>query len=384
MERTPTPPPDPADQILELLNEAERSGDEQALAEVAWVLGGELASRRNGPVAAVRRHLAAVSATAPPLLRGFALAVERMASGHLAAEPAANELAPIVRAVHLRAGWRKVLEGLATGPLRPSEIAGTSGLSRGRVSHVLAALDRAGLIERTRSEGDGRERWAGLTPMGGVVLDELAHGRGDVAIDLDAAVVATTYMLAKLVARGRSSRAALEDALAEHLERPAVARIADTALRAARNAGLVVDGDQGVTLAELHLRDVLGDALEHALDPQVAAVPVIELARAQAPRDGVVVVRSERHRQRWDIVIARRRLDDLRLLASADWLTGEAERIVERGRPFVLVYDSPPLARAERITESPTRALLGRAEQVYCYRVPGTTLPDGVKALEVA
>jgi hypothetical protein len=193
-----------------------------------------------------------------------------------------------------------------------------------------------------------------------------------------------TYMLAKLVARGRSSRAALEDAMAEHLERPAVARVVDTALRAARNAGLVVDGDHGVTLAELHLRDVLGDALERAIDPLAPAVPVIELARAQAPRDGVVVVRSERHRQRWDIVIARRRLDDLRLLASADWLTGEAERIIERDRPFVLVYDSPPLVRAERLNESPGRALLGRAADVYCYRVPGTTLPEGVKALEVA
>ncbi len=384
MERTPTPPPDPADQILELLTEAERSGDEQALAEVAWVLGGELASRRHAPVGAVRRHLAAVIATAPPLLRGFALAVERMASGHLAAEPAANELAPIVRAVHLRTGWRKVLEALSTGPMRPSEIALASALSRGRISHVLQQLDRAGLIERTRSDGDGRERWAGLTPLGGVVLDELAHGRGDVAIDIDAAVAATTYMLAKLVSRGRSSRAALEDAMAEHLERPAVGRVVDTALRAARNAGLVVDGDHGVTLAELHLRDVLGDALERAIDPHAPAVPVIELARAQAPRDGVVVVRSERHRQRWDIVIARRRLADLRLLASADWLTGEAERIIERDRPFVLVYDSPPLVRAERLHESPGRALLGRAADVYCYRVPGTTLPEGVKALEVA
>ncbi|MBZ0234218.1 MAG: hypothetical protein K8M05_17950, partial [Deltaproteobacteria bacterium] len=159
----------------------------------------------------------------------------------------------------------------------------------------------------------------------------------------------------------------------------------DAALRAARNAGLaVVSEDQAVTLAELHLRDVLGDALEHALDPEGPAVPVIDLAREHVPRGGIAVVRSESHRQRWDIAIARRRLDDLRLLASADWLTGEAERIVERGRPFVLVYDSPPLVRAERTSDSPTRALLGRAEQVYCYSVPGTVLPEGVKALEVA
>ncbi len=371
----------PTEQLIELLD----SGSEEDLAEAAWMLGGELASRRHDTVAAVRRHLGGAAASAPPLVRGFALAVEQLASGHAAAEPDHDELAPIARAVNLRAGWRKVIETLGPGPMRPSELAATAELSRGRVSHVLAALERAALVERTRSEGDGRERWAGLTPLGGIVLGELDHARSGVAIDLDAAVVATTYMLAKLVSRGRASRAALEDALAEHLERRAVARIAETALRAARNAGLaVINGDQAVSLGELHLRDVLGDALEHALDPEGPAVPVIDLARERAPRGGLVVVRSESHRQRWDIAIARRRLDDLRLLASADWLTGEVDRIVERDRPFVLVYDSPPLARAERATESPARALLGRAQEVYCYSVPGTVLPEGVKALEVA
>lgn len=376
----PNHTPAPTDQLIELLT----SGSEEDLAEAAWMLGGELASRRHETVAAVRRYLEGAAGHAPPFVRGFVLAIEQLTSGHAAAEPEADELAPIARAVHLRAGWKKVLEALAPGPMRPSEIAVTATLSRGRVSHVLAALERAGLVERTRSEGDGRERWAGLSPLGGVVLGELAHARSSVAIDLDAAVVATTYMLAKLLARGRASRAALEDALAEHLERPAVARVADAALRAARNAGLaVVTDNQAVTLAEVHLRDVLGDALEHALDPEGPAVPVIDLARERAPRGGFAVVRSESHRQRWDIAIARRRLDDLRLLSSADWLTGEADRIVERDRPFVLVYDSPPLARAERASESPARALLGRAEEVYCYSVPGTVLPDGVKALEV-
>jgi DNA-binding MarR family transcriptional regulator len=378
MERQPTP--NATEQLLELLS----SGREEDLAEAAWMLGGELATRHHESVGAARRYLEGADASAP-FVRGYALAIEQLTSGHAAAEPDADEVAPIARAVHLRAGWRKVLETLRPGPMRPSEIASGAGLSRGRVSHVLAALERAGLVERTRSEGDGRERWAGLSPLGGVVLGELGHTRADVAIDLDAAVVATTYMLAKLLARGRASRPALEDALAEHLERPAVARVADTALRAARAAGLaLLTGDQAVTLAELHLRDVLGDALEHALDAEGPAIPVIDLARQRAPHGGLVVVRSESHRQRWDIAIARRRLDDLRLLASADWLTGEAERIVGRDRPFVLVYDSPPLARAERTSDSPGRALLGRAEEVFCYSVRGTELPEGVKALEVA
>ncbi len=375
--------PDAIGQVLELLD----AGREEDLAEAAWVLGGELASRRHDTVSAARRHLVAATGdpATSPFVRGYALALEQLASGHAAAEPDVDEVAPLARAVHLRAGWRKVLETLVAGPVRPSEIAAAAGLSRGRVSHVLAATERAGLVERTRAEGDGRERWAGLTPLGGVVVGELDHARAGVAVDLDAAVVATTYMLAKLLARGRASRSALEDALAEHLEPPAVARVADTALRAARHAGLaLVTGDQAVTLAELYLRDVLGDALEHALDPEGPAVPVIDLARARAPRGGLVVVRSESYRQRWDIAIARRRLDELRLLASADWLTGEADRIVGHDRPFVLVYDSPPLARAERSSDSPARALMGRAEDVFCYSVRGTELPEGVQALEVA
>src|SRR5687768_14599106 len=110
--------PNPADQLIELLASAATTGDEKELAEAAWVLGGELAGGRHGAVAAVRRYLLDAGGAAPPLLRGFALAIEHLASGYSAAEPEAAELAPIVRAVHLRAGWRKVLETLSSGPMR--------------------------------------------------------------------------------------------------------------------------------------------------------------------------------------------------------------------------------------------------------------------------
>ena len=202
--------------------------------------------------------------------------------------------------------------------------------------------------------------------------------------DLDAGVVATTYLLAKLLGRGRASKAALEDALAEHLDRAAIPRVIDTALRAAKNAGLAVVGpDQAVTMAELHLQDVVADALADALADDRPAIPVIDLARARAPIGGLVVVRSELMRSRWDIAIARRGLDDLRLIASADWLTGEVDRIAPRDRPFAMVYDSPSLARSERGSEH-ARALLHRADSVHCYAVAGTVLPDGVAAIEVA
>lgn len=363
------------------------SGDPADLAEAARGLGRDLANQRHRAVDQVRRYLDEVihDGAAAPLVRGFALALEHVASAFAVAEQDVAEIAPLARAVQLRAGWKKILATLADGALRPSEIAARAAVSRGRVSHVLAGLERVELVERSRSEGDGRERLARLSPLGHRVLADVDRGPPPVAVDLDAAVVATTYMLAKLCARGRASRSALEDALAEHLERAAVPQIVDTALRAARNAGLaVVAADEAVTLAEVHLQDILNDALEHAFDDEGPAIPVIDLARAQAPAGGLVVVRSELRRQRWDLVIAKRRLDDLRLVASADWLTGEVDRIVDQDRPFVLVYDSPPLVRAERAGDTAARALLGRADDVFCYAVSGTVLPEGVKPLELA
>ena len=380
---TQAPARDDRSELIALL----ASEDLADLAEAARGLGRDLAHHRHAAVDQVRRHLDGVlhDAAAPPLLRGVALALEHVASAFAVAGEEASELAPLVRSVELRAGWKKVLLTLATGALRPSEIAARAAVSRGRVSHVLAGLERLGLVERSRGEADLRERLCRLSPQGHRVLTELDRGSSPVAVDLDAAVVATTYMLAKLLARGRASRSALEDALAEHLERAAVPQLADTALRAARNAGLaVVSADEAVTLAEVHLQDILNDALEHAFDDEGPVIPVIDLARAQAPAGGLVVVRSELRRQRWDLVIAKRRLDDLRLVASADWLTGEVDRIVDPARPFVVVYDSPPLARAERAGDTAARALFQRADDIYCYAVPGTILPDDVKPLEIA
>ncbi|HVV86841.1 MAG TPA: hypothetical protein VHE35_27575 [Kofleriaceae bacterium] len=361
------------------------SGDPGSMAEAARAIGRDLANRRHRPVEQVRRHIDALVRSPDPFTRGAALMLEHVASAFTVAGAEADELAPLVRAVNLRAGWKKVLVAMADGTIRPKELALRAQLSPGRISHILTGLERAGLAERPAGALDGRERPCRLSPLGHRVLVDLERGPAAVAIDLDAAVTAATHMLAKLYARGRASRAVLEDALAEHLEPDAVARVAETALAAARNAGLaVISGDEAVTLAELHLQDILNDALEHAYDDAGPAIPVIDLARAKAPRGGVVVVRSELHRLRWDIVIAKRELHDLRLVAGADWMTGEVERIVDHHRPFVMVYDSPPLAWSERAVDSPARSLLGRAEEVYCYAVQGTKLPEGVQELEVA
>lgn len=379
--RPGAPPADDRSEVIELL----LSGDPQAMAEAARALGRDLANRRQGPVDAIRRVLVEQAGAADPFVRGAALVLEHVASAFTVAGAEADELGPLARAVNLRAGWKKVMVALADGATRPKELAMRTSLSPGRVSHILAGLEKAALVERPSGALDGREKPCRLSPLGHRVLVDLDRAPASVAVDLDAAVNAATHMLAKLCARGRASRAVLEEALAEHLEPEAVARVADTALAAARNAGLAVfSADEAVTMAELHLQDVLNDALEHAYDAEGPAIPVIDLARAKAPADGVVVVRSELHRLRWDIVIAKRELRELRLVSSADYLTGEVDRIVDRHRPFVMVYDSPPLAWSERALDSPARALLGSAQDVYCYAVPGTRLPDGVRGLEVA
>ena len=379
--RPDRPPADDRSEVIALLS----SNDPQGMAEGARALGRDLANRRHGPVADIRRHLDGLTRAADPFVRGVGLALEHVASAFTVAGAEVDELTPLVRAVNLRAGWKKVMLALADGVIRPKEVAIRTQVSPGRISHVLGGLERAGLVERPAGALDGRERPCRLSPLGYRVLIDLERGPAAVAIDLDAAVTAATHMLAKLFARGRASRAVLEDALAEHLEPDAVARVADTALSAARNAGLaVISGDEAVTMAELHLQDILNDALEHAYDDDSPLIPIIDLARAKAPADGVVVVRSELHRLRWDIVIARRELHDLKLVASADWMTGEVDRIVDHHRPFVMVYDSPPLAWSERALDSPARSLLGRAQEVFCYAVQGTRLPDGVQELEVA
>ena len=378
------PPRSPADDRAEVIALLE-SGDPGSMAEGARALGRDLANRRHGPVSEIRRHLEALAASPDAFVRGASVMLEHVASAFTVAGAEVEELTPLVRAVNLRAGWKKVLLAMSDGATRPKELTLRTQLSGGRISHILTGLERAALVERPAGALDGRERPCRLSPLGYRVLVDLERGPAAVAIDLDAAVTAATHMLAKLYARGRASRAVLEETLAEHLEPDAVARVAETALAAARNAGLaVISGDEAVTMAELHLQDILNDALEHAYDDAGAAIPILDLARAKAPPGGVVVVRSELHRLRWDIVIAKRELHDLRLVASADWMTGEVDRIVDPQRPFVLVYDSPPLIWSERAVDSPARALLGRAQGVYCYAVQGTHLPEGVQGLEVA
>lgn len=51
---------------------------------------------------------------------------------------------------------RRIVALLAVRPLRPSTIAAELGLSRPATSRQLRLLEHAGLVERSRSIGDGR------------------------------------------------------------------------------------------------------------------------------------------------------------------------------------------------------------------------------------
>ncbi|WP_375423353.1 MarR family winged helix-turn-helix transcriptional regulator [uncultured Friedmanniella sp.] len=63
------------------------------------------------------------------------------------------------------------------GPMRVTELAGTSHLDTSTVSRHVAQLDRAGLVERTPDPADRRAHRIGLSPEGREALDNAYHRR---------------------------------------------------------------------------------------------------------------------------------------------------------------------------------------------------------------
>jgi DNA-binding MarR family transcriptional regulator len=73
--------------------------------------------------------------------------------------------------VHRPAGWswsafRAVFTLWVSGPLEPSRLAETSGMSRQAVSSLVKTLEADGLIARTAAEHDARSVVLSLTPAG--------------------------------------------------------------------------------------------------------------------------------------------------------------------------------------------------------------------------
>jgi DNA-binding MarR family transcriptional regulator len=61
------------------------------------------------------------------------------------------------------------------GPQTLSGLAAAEQVSRPTMSRIVAALERARLVERIADEGDGRVQWIHITPNGKTVLE---RGRG--------------------------------------------------------------------------------------------------------------------------------------------------------------------------------------------------------------
>jgi DNA-binding MarR family transcriptional regulator len=56
------------------------------------------------------------------------------------------------------------------GPLTPSELAARERIQRPTATRVIARLEEAGLVDRTRDPGDGRSSVVGLAPAGRELL----------------------------------------------------------------------------------------------------------------------------------------------------------------------------------------------------------------------
>ena len=76
-------------------------------------------------------------------------------------------------------GYYEVLVRLSEAPehtLRMSELAATTGSSRSRLSHAVAALELRGWVARRPCPTDRRGQLATLTPAGLAVLEQAAPG----------------------------------------------------------------------------------------------------------------------------------------------------------------------------------------------------------------
>lgn len=141
----------------------------------------------------------------------------------------------------------RVVDLLALGDRSPSELRGELQLPSNLLAHHLGTLERAGIVGRTRSEGDGRRSYIRL------LLEAFDHLGPD--------VTATAHRIV-FVCTGNSARSPLAVALwTEASEIPATS--AGTQPARATAAGAIATADRhGLSLAEhtpRNLEDVLGD-----------------------------------------------------------------------------------------------------------------------------
>ncbi|MFN8040941.1 MAG: helix-turn-helix domain-containing protein [Acidimicrobiales bacterium] len=170
-----------------------------------------------------------------------------------------------------------IVDELVVSDRTPSELSARLGLASNLLAHHLDVLDEAGLVERSRSSGDGRRRYVHLragaldglwspAPLGPT---ERSGGPPPVAAIGAALFVCTAgsarSQLAAALWRARTGC----DATAAGTD-PA-ARVHPKAVAAARRHGLVLTGDRPLALAEVGRRPRLVvtvcDRAHEDLDP---------------------------------------------------------------------------------------------------------------------
>jgi protein-tyrosine-phosphatase/DNA-binding transcriptional ArsR family regulator len=166
-----------------------------------------------------------------------------------------------------------IVDALALGEMSPSELQSVLDLPSNLLAHHVRVLDRAGILTRTRSEGDRRRTYLGLVPGVLEALDTVA-GREAARV-----VFVCTHNSARsqLAAALWNSRAAVPATSAGTHPAPAVHPGAVAAARRHRvplapsvprhAADVVRDGDLVVTVCDAAHEERPGDAHWSVADP---------------------------------------------------------------------------------------------------------------------
>ena len=138
----------------------------------------------------------------------------------------------------------RIADLLTLGDLAPSEIGDSLGMPSNLVAHHLAALERAGIVTRARSEADRRRSYVRLAPA---ALEGLTPSRTAAARRVLFVCTANSAR-SQLAAELWAQRSDIPAASAGTHPAPAVA---EGALAAAERHGLALHGARPLALAEV-------------------------------------------------------------------------------------------------------------------------------------
>lgn len=158
----------------------------------------------------------------------------------------------------------ELVDELCVSDRAPVELRRRLGMESNLLAHHLDVLERVGLIERSRSSGDGRRRYVHLLPDALEGLAPGRHIRADAAMFVCSANSARSQLAAALWRQATGERAI---SAGTH---PAP-RVHPGAVAAARRAGLDLDGATPHDLAEIDALPALVitvcDRAHEELDP---------------------------------------------------------------------------------------------------------------------